>query len=298
MEIKVLEEENKIRIDKYLSEYLEESRSMIAKMIGEGYILVNDGAVKSNYVVRTGDIIKVLEGFVQEEDIVPQDIKINIVYEDDDVIVVNKDSGMVVHPGSGNRGGTLVNALMFYTKDLSNINGEVRPGIVHRIDKDTSGLMVVAKNNKAHEILADMLSRHEVKRDYIALLKGEFMHDTATINAPIGRDKLDRKKMCVTDVNSKEAITHLKVLERFKGYTLVKLSLETGRTHQIRVHMAYIGFPIYNDPVYTKDACDDFGQFLHSASLNFKQPITGEELNFECSLPDKFKNFVDTLEKK
>ena len=265
MEIKVLEEENKIRIDKYLSEYLEESRSMIAKMIEEGYILVNDGAVKSNYVVRTGDIIKVLEGFVQEEDIVPQDIKINIVYEDDDVIVVNKDSGMVVHPGSGNRGGTLVNALMFYTKDLSNINGEVRPGIVHRIDKDTSGLMVVAKNNKAHEILADMLSRHEVKRDYIALLKGEFMHDTATINAPIGRDKLDRKKMCVTDVNSKEAITHLKVLERFKGYTLVKLSLETGRTHQIRVHMAYIGFPIYNDPVYTKDACDDFGQFLHSA---------------------------------
>lgn len=298
MEIKVLEEENKIRIDKYLSEYLEESRSMIAKMIEEGYILVNDGAVKSNYVVRTGDIIAVLEGFVQEEDIIPQDIKINIVYEDDDVIVVNKDSGMVVHPGSGNRGGTLVNALMFYTKDLSNINGEVRPGIVHRIDKDTSGLMVVAKNNKAHEILADMLSRHEVKREYIALLKGEFMHDTATINAPIGRDKLDRKKMCVTDVNSKEAITHLKVLERFKGYTLVKLSLETGRTHQIRVHMAYIGFPIYNDPVYTKDACDDFGQFLHSASLNFKQPITGEELNFECPLPDKFKNFVDTLEKK
>ncbi len=298
MEIKVLEEENKIRIDKYLSEYLEESRSMIAKMIEEGYILVNDGAVKSNYVVRTGDILAVLEGFVQEEDIIPQDIKINIVYEDDDVIVVNKDSGMVVHPGSGNRGGTLVNALMFYTKDLSNINGEVRPGIVHRIDKDTSGLMVVAKNNKAHEILADMLSRHEVKREYIALLKGEFMHDTATINAPIGRDKLDRKKMCVTDVNSKEAITHLKVLERFKGYTLVKLSLETGRTHQIRVHMAYIGFPIYNDPVYTKDACDDFGQFLHSASLNFKQPITGEELNFECPLPDKFKNFVDTLEKK
>lgn len=298
MEIKVLEEENKQRIDKYLGEYLDESRSTIAKMIDAEYILVNGKKTKNNYVVRDNDVITVKEGFIDEETIEPEDIPINIVYEDDDLMVINKESGMVVHPGSGNSRGTLVNALMHYTKNLSSVNGDERPGIVHRIDKDTSGLMVVAKNNKTHEKLSDMLSRHEIKRDYIALLVGEFMHDTATIDAPIGRDKVDRKRMTVTEVNSKDAITHLRVIERYKGYTLVRLSLETGRTHQIRVHMNYIGYPIYNDPVYTSSNATEFGQFLHSTSIDFKHPISGEDMHFEVDVPDIFKNFIDTLEKK
>lgn len=295
MEIKVLEEENKQRIDKYLVDYLDESRSTIAKMIENEYILVNGKKTKNNYVVRDNDIITVKEGFIDEETIEPENIPINIVYEDDDLMIINKESGMVVHPGSGNYHGTLVNALMHYTSNLSSVNGEARPGIVHRIDKDTSGLMVVAKNNKTHEILSDMLSRHEIKRDYIALLVGEFMHDTATIDAPIGRDKIDRKRMCVTDVNSKDAVTHLRVIERYKGYTLVRLSLETGRTHQIRVHMNYIGYPIYNDPVYSSSESSEFGQFLHSTSIDFKHPITGEDMHFEVDVPDIFKNFIDTL---
>ncbi|MCH5167290.1 MAG: RluA family pseudouridine synthase [Erysipelotrichales bacterium] len=298
MEIKVKDSEERIRIDKYLGAYLDDSRSLIAKMIDSEYILVNDEPTKSNYVVRTGDEITIIDGFVEPETIEPEDIPINIIYEDKDLIVVDKESGMVVHPGSGNFSGTLVNALMYHTKDLSDINGEVRPGIVHRIDKDTSGLMIVAKNNKTHEMLADALSRHEIKRDYIALIKGEFMHDTATIDAPIGRDKNDRKKMTVTADNSKAAVTHLRVLERYKGYTLVKLSLETGRTHQIRVHMNYIGYPIFNDPVYTNDNCTEFGQFLHSATLEFVHPTTKENLHFESELPAYFKDFIDTLEKK
>ena len=298
MEIKVLEEEEKVRIDKYLNNYLEESRSLIAKMLENEFILVNGKKVKANYVVKTGDVITVLDGFIEDTDILPEDIPLNIIYEDDDLMVINKESGMVVHPGSGNFHNTLVNALLFHTSNLSDINGEIRPGIVHRIDKDTSGLMLVAKNNKSHLILTEMLSKHEIKRDYIALLKGEFMHDTATIDAPIGRDKFDRKKMAVTEDNSKPAITHLKVLERYHGYTLVRLSLETGRTHQIRVHMNYIGFPVYNDPVYTKDKCTDFGQFLHSAYLEFTHPLTHEQMHFEAPLPEEFRNFLNTLEKK
>lgn len=297
MVVKVSEEEN-LRIDKYLVNYLEYSRSLIAKMIDEEFILVNGKRVKANYIIKNGDEIEIKEGFIEDTDIEAEDIPINIVYEDDDLIIINKESGMVVHPGSGNNHGTLVNALMYHTNDLSDINGEIRPGIVHRIDKDTSGLMVVAKNNKTHEILSDMLSRHEIKREYIALLKGEFMHDTATIDAPIGRDKLDRKKMAVTADNSKSALTHLTVIERFKGYTLVRLALETGRTHQIRVHMAYIGYPIYNDPVYSSSKTDEFGQFLHSASIDFIHPTTKEQMHFEAELPIIFKNFIDTLEKK
>lgn len=296
--MEIIVEENLERIDKYLAASLDDSRSKIAKMIDNEYILVNGKKTKANYVVRVGDVISVDDSFVEEVDIEPENIPINIVYEDNDIIVVNKDSGMVVHPGSGNYSGTLVNALMYYTNNLSDVNGEARPGIVHRIDKDTSGLMIVAKNNKAHEILTDMLSKHEIKREYIALLKGEFMHDTATIDAPIGRDKIDRKKMTVTRDNSKEAITHLRVTERYKDYTLVRLSLETGRTHQIRVHMNYIGYPIYNDPVYTNDKCSEFGQFLHSTSIDFIHPITGEHMHFDAELPEEFKNFIDTLEKK
>lgn len=296
MEIKV--SENLERIDKYLTNYLEESRSTISKMIDEEYILVNGNPTKANYIVKLDDVITIKDGFKEELDITPEDIPLDIVYEDDDIIVVNKKSGMVVHPGNGNAHGTLVNALMFHTEYLSDINGEVRPGIVHRIDKDTSGLMIVAKNNKTHAILADMLSRHEINRDYIALLKGEFLSDTATIDAPIGRDKINRKRMAVTRDNSKNAITHMRVIERYKDYTLVRLSLETGRTHQIRVHMDYIGFPIYNDPVYTNDSCTSFGQFLHSTSLDFIHPTTKEQMHFEVDVPEEFKCFIDTLEVK
>lgn len=296
MELEV--KENVDRIDKYLTNYLDYSRTIISKMIDDDYILVNDKSVKSNYIVRIGDVITVKEGFIEETDIEPENIPIDIIYEDDDIIIINKPSGMVVHPGSGVRSHTLVNALMYYTKNLSSINGETRPGIVHRIDKDTSGLLIVAKNNKSHEILSDALSRHEIKREYIALIKGEFLSDTATIDAPIGRCKTDRKKMAVTAENSKPAITHLRVIERYKDYTLVKLSLETGRTHQIRVHMEYIGYPIFNDPVYTNDETTEFGQFLHSSSITFKHPITNEEMHFECMLPEYFEKFLNTLEKK
>ena len=296
MEIEV--KENLQRIDKYLVDYLDESRSTIAKMIDAEYILVNGKKTKANYIVRENDKITIIDGFIEPLDIVPEDIPLDIVYEDNDIIVINKPSGMVVHPGNGNVHGTLVNALMYHTKDLSDINGEVRPGIVHRIDKDTSGLMIVAKNNKAHQILADALAKHEIKRDYIALLKGEFMSDTATIDAPIGRDKINRKRMAVTAENSKEAITHLRVITRYKNYTLVRLSLETGRTHQIRVHMNYIGYPVYNDPVYTNDKCTEFGQFLHSTSIDFDHPTTGEHMHFEVDVPKEFQEFIDTLEEK
>ena len=296
--MELIVETGNIRIDKYLASNTEYSRSLIAKMIENEFVLVNGKKTKNNYILKNDDKIEIKDGFIEPLDVVAEDIPINIVYEDDDIIVINKESGMVVHPGNGNNHGTLVNALLNHTNKLSDVNGEIRPGIVHRIDKDTSGLMVVAKNNKAHGVLADELSRHEIKRDYIALLKGEFLSDTATIDAPIGRDKLNRKKMTVTAENSKEAITDMKVLKRYKGYTLVKLSLHTGRTHQIRVHMEYIGYPVYNDPVYTNDKTDSFGQFLHSASIDFKHPITQEHMHFECELPDHFKEFLDTLEEK
>ena len=267
-------------------------------MIENEFILVNDKKTKNNYIVKNGDKISINEDFIEPLDITPEDIPLNIVYEDDDIIVLNKESGMVVHPGNGNSHGTLVNALLYHTNKLSDLNGEVRPGIVHRIDKDTSGLMVVAKTNKAHQMLAEDLSRHEIKREYIALLKGEFLSDTATIDAPIGRDKINRKKMTVTAENSKDAITDMKVLKRYKGFTLVRLSLHTGRTHQIRVHLNYIGYPVYNDPVYTNDKTTDFGQFLHSASIDFEHPITKEHMHFECDLPKYFSDFLETLEEK
>lgn len=294
MEIEVVE--NLDRIDKYLTNYVDYSRSVIAKMIDSEYILVNDKKVKANYVIKVGDKITVKEGFIEPLDINPENIPIDIIYEDDDIIVVNKDSGMVVHPGSGVKEHTLVNALIYHTNNLSDINGEVRPGIVHRIDKDTSGLMIVAKNNKSHEILSDMLSRHEIRREYIALVKGVFPNETATIDAPIGRDKNNRKKMAVTQENSKDAITHLRVIKRYKKYTLLRLKLETGRTHQIRVHLSYIGYPVYNDPVYTNDKTTEFGQFLHSASIDFIHPITNENMHFEAPLPGEFQVFIDSLE--
>lgn len=290
MEIEVLREE---RIDKYLAEELGISRSTVKKMIDEGFVLVNGKKAKASLILSEADELFVKDGFIKEASFEAEDIPINIVYEDDDLLVINKKSGMVVHPGNGNTSGTLVNALMHYTKNLSNKEA-FRPGIVHRIDKDTSGLMLVAKNDKAHDILAEGFKNKTIKREYIALVCGVVGEDTGVIDAPIGRDAKDRKKMCVTSENSKKAVTHFKVLKRYEHYTLLRLILDTGRTHQIRVHMKYIGHPVYNDPVYGK-AYNDFGQFLHSASIDFEQPTTHEHLHFECDVPKEFQDFLDTL---
>lgn len=290
MEVEVLREE---RIDKYLAEELDISRSTVKKMIDEGFVLVNGKEVKASLILSEADELFVKDGFIKEASFEAEDIPINIVYEDDDLLVINKKSGMVVHPGNGNTSGTLVNALMHYTKNLSNKEA-FRPGIVHRIDKDTSGLMLVAKNDKAHDILAEGFKNKTIKREYIALVCGVIGEDSGVIDAPIGRDAKDRKKMCVTSENSKKAVTHFKVLKRYEDYTLLRLILDTGRTHQIRVHMKYIGHPVYNDPVYGK-AYNDFGQFLHSASIDFEQPTTHEHLHFECNVPKEFQDFLDTL---
>ncbi len=290
MEVEVLREE---RIDKYLAEELGISRSTVKKMIDEGFVLVNGKEVKASLILSEADELFVKDGFIKEASFEAEDIPINIVYEDDDLLVINKKSGMVVHPGNGNTSGTLVNALMHYTKNLSNKEA-FRPGIVHRIDKDTSGLMLVAKNDKAHDILAEGFKNKTIKREYIALVCGVIGEDSGVIDAPIGRDAKDRKKMCVTSENSKKAVTHFKVLKRYEHYTLLRLILDTGRTHQIRVHMKYIGHPVYNDPVYGK-AYNDFGQFLHSASIDFEQPTTHEHLHFECDVPKEFQDFLDTL---
>lgn len=290
MEVEVLREE---RIDKYLAEELGISRSTVKKMIDEGFVLVNGKEVKASLILSDADELFVKDGFIKEASFEAEDIPINIVYEDDDLLVINKKSGMVVHPGNGNTSGTLVNALMHYTKNLSKKEA-FRPGIVHRIDKDTSGLMLVAKNDKAHDILAEGFKNKTIKREYIALVCGVIGEDSGVIDAPIGRDTKDRKKMCVTSENSKKAVTHFKVLKRYEHYTLLRLILDTGRTHQIRVHMKYIGHPVYNDPVYGK-AYNDFGQFLHSASIDFEQPTTHEHLHFECDVPKEFQDFLDTL---
>ena len=293
--MEIVVKENLKRIDKFLSENTDYSRSILQKMLDAEYILVNNAPVKANYVVKAEDVILVKDGYVQEITLQGEAIGLDIIYEDADLMVLNKPSGMVVHPGNGNESGTLVNALINHT-ELSDCNGEVRPGIVHRIDKDTSGLMMVAKNNKTHELLAEGFKNKTISREYIALLIGELKTDTATIDAPIGRDVNERKRMTVTAQNAKKAVTHLTVLKRYKDYTLVKLNLETGRTHQIRAHMKYIGFPVYNDPVYTNGAVTSFGQFLHSAKISFLHPIKKEHLTFECSLPSEFKEFVDNLE--
>lgn len=290
MEVEVLREE---RIDKYLAEELGISRSTVKKMIDEGFVLVNGKEVKASLILSDADELFVKDGFIKEASFEAEDIPINIVYEDDDLLVINKKSGMVVHPGNSNTSGTLVNALMHYTKNLSKKEA-FRPGIVHRIDKDTSGLMLVAKNDKAHDILAEGFKNKTIKREYIALVCGVIGEDSGVIDAPIGRDTKDRKKMCVTSENSKKAVTHFKVLKRYEHYTLLRLILDTGRTHQIRVHMKYIGHPVYNDPVYGK-AYNDFGQFLHSASIDFEQPTTHEHLHFECDVPKEFQDFLDTL---
>lgn len=286
------------RLDKYLANNTDYTRSLIEKMLSSQYITVNGVLEKPSYKVRLGDIINIKEGFVKDTTIEPQPIPLDIVYEDDDLIVINKPSGLVVHPGSGNHDNTLVNGLLYYTNELSDINGEERPGIVHRIDKDTSGLLMVAKTNKAHALMSEYFSKHEnIKREYIALVCGVIACDEATIDAPIGRDPSNRKKMTVRADNSKKAITHIKVLKRYRNYTLISCLLETGRTHQIRVHLNYIGYPIYNDPVYNTKSHGEFGQYLHSAKMDFIHPITGKHLHFEAPFPKPFQDFIDSLDK-
>lgn len=287
---------NDARVDKYLADNIDYSRNLILNLIKNGDILVNGSKIKPSYKVKCGDEITINNVKTDTKDITPWDYPLDIVYEDDDIIIVNKPSGMVVHPGNGNKDHTLVNALKSYTDKLSDINGE-RLGIVHRIDKDTSGLIIVAKTNKAHEILGQYFKEHSIKREYIALLCGIFPHDTATIDAPIGRDEKNRLRMTVTPNNSKRAVTHLEVLKRYKaGFTLVKARLETGRTHQIRVHTKYIGYPVYNDPVYANKSIGDFGQFLHSYSMEFIHPITKEKMYFKRDVPKYFQDFLDKLD--
>lgn len=291
--MEVIVDEEDVRIDKYLASKTDFSRETITKMIAEEYILVNGKSIKASYKVKDNDVILIKDGFVKEMKLEATKMEIDIVYEDEYLMVINKDSGVVVHPGAGNSNDTLVNGLLYYNKTLSR-GEEFRPGIVHRLDKDTSGLMIVAKNDKAHELLADDFKNKRIHREYIALLDGVFPQEKAIIDAPIGRSKqyFDKMEVCK---DGKKAITNLEVIKKYKDYTLVKLVLETGRTHQIRVHLAYIGYPVHNDPVYSNKACTDFGQFLHSAYLKFKHPITGEVLEFNSKLPEEFQTFIDNL---
>ena len=292
----VVNDEVNLRIDKYLAGITDYSRELISKMLNDGYILVNDNSVKGSYKVKVGDIITIKEGYVKEMNVKPQKMPLEIVYEDDYLMVINKPSGLVVHPGNGNYDNTLVNGLMYYTNNLSDIGEDFRPGIVHRLDKDTSGLMLVAKDNKTHELLADDFKNKRIHREYVALLDGVLPENSAIIDAPLARSSENYQKMTVK-AGGKRAVTHLEVIKKYKEYTLVRLVLETGRTHQIRVHMAYIGYPVHNDPVYNKRKSDEFGQFLHSEYLKFIHPITKKELEFRANLPEEFQKFLDALEK-
>jgi len=272
------------------------SRSGVQKLIEKGNITVCGKNVKSNYKVRSGDVTEIVFDEPAEVDIVAEDIPIDVVYEDKDIIVINKARGMVVHPAPGNYNGTLVNALMHHCSELSDINGEKRPGIVHRIDKDTTGLLVVAKNNKAHHGLAEQIKVHDVARTYYAVVEGVIKENTGTVDAPVGRHPQDRKKMCVNVKNGKEAVTHFKVLERFEKCTFVECKLETGRTHQIRVHMAYIGHPVTGDSVYgIKNQRGMTGQALHAKKIEFMHPVENSPVCFEAPLPDDFEELLKKL---
>lgn len=292
------EDTTKKRIDAYLSEKEEYSRMAIQRLINDGKIIVNGKKIKASYKVQNGDKIKIEEEKPKEIELKAQNIPLEVLYEDNDIIVVNKPKGMVVHPANGNPDGTLVNAIMAICKDsLSGIGGEIRPGIVHRLDKNTSGAIIIAKNDKAHIALSNQLKNHEIKKTYIALVRGIVKENNATINMPIARSKNDRKKMAV-DKNGKEAITHFKVLKRFDKCTLLEVNIETGRTHQIRVHLSHIGYPIIGDDVYSngKNRWNVKGQCLHAKSLDFKHPITGKQIHIEAPLPKYFTDILKELE--
>lgn len=284
------------RVDVFVSDKCELTRSAAQKLIETGMVTLFDKALSKNYKLRLGDEISVTVPEPTELEAVPQNIPIEIVYEDDDLLVVNKPKGMVVHPAAGNTDGTLVNALMYHCAGrLSSINGVIRPGIVHRIDKNTSGLLMVAKTDAAHNFLAVQIKEHSFTREYVAIVCGSFKEAEGTIDAPIGRHHIDRKKMCVTDKNSKNAVTHYYTLEKFSGYSLVRFVLETGRTHQIRVHSSYKGHAILGDDVYGKPVKDFEGQCLHARKLGFIHPTTNKYMEFECELPDYFEKTLSKL---
>ncbi|CCO64442.1 Uncharacterized RNA pseudouridine synthase YlyB [Listeria monocytogenes serotype 4b str. LL195] len=283
------------RVDKVIAEMMGKSRSAIQLMLKNGDITVNGELAKPNYKVQVGDEIHYEVREPEELEVLAEDIPLDIYFEDKDMLVVNKPEGMVVHPSAGHASGTLVNALLFHCDDLSGINGKIRPGIVHRIDKDTSGLLMVAKNDHAHESLAKQLKDKTSDREYIALVHGDIVHQKGTIEAPIGRAKEDRQKMAVVR-DGKEARTHFEVLERLPGYTLINCKLDTGRTHQIRVHLKYIGHPLAGDPKYgPKNTIKGNGQFLHAAKLGFDHPTTKERMMFEAPLPSSFEKALKSL---
>lgn len=297
-ELKISITEEKGRIDKVLAEKLTNySRSQIQLWLKEACVKIDGVVVKANYKVQKGDRITIQIPEPETLDLIAENLPLEIVYEDADVAVINKPQGMVVHPSAGHPNGTLVNALIYHLNSLSSINGVIRPGIVHRIDKDTSGLLMVAKNDQAHEDLAKQLKDKTSLRKYVALVHGVIPHDKGVIRAPIGRSTVDRKMQAVVD-NGKDAVTHFQVLERYDDYTLVELQLETGRTHQIRVHMQYIGYPLVGDPVYgLKRTIKGNGQFLHAKLLGFTHPSTGEKMVFEAPLPEIFKKTLAKLPK-
>ena len=288
-----------VRLDKYLSDRIDDlSRSAIARLMEEGRVTVGERPASKSAKTAPGDVICVEIDDPQPVDITPEDIPLDVVYEDDDLLVVNKPKGMVVHTAPGNYSGTLVNALMFRCGDrLSGINGELRPGIVHRIDKNTSGLLAVAKSDAAHAGLSRQIADHSFTREYLAVAYGNIKEDERTVDAPIGRHKTDRKRMCVTELNSKPAVTHIRVLERLDGFTYISCRLETGRTHQIRVHLAYIGHPIAGDDVYgpKKVIASLGGQCLHAYRLGFVHPVSGEYLEFTADPPESFTAFLNKL---
>ena len=301
-EYKVEKDLEGIRIDKAISEKDSTiSRAMVQKMLEDGKILVNGKVPKSSYKLVVGDVVQIEKVIPKEADIKPdEDIPLDIIYEDADILVINKQKGLVVHPGNGNPDGTLVNAIMAKCKEsLSGIGGEIRPGIVHRIDKDTSGLLIVAKNDTAHINMSEQIKNHEVTKTYIALVRGVIKENNATINMPIGRSTKDRVKMAVSKTG-KNAVTHFKVLDRFKAYTLIEVNIETGRTHQIRVHMSEIGYPLVGDGVYSngKNPFGVEGQMLHSMRLEFKHPISGKEMRLEAKLPEYFEKVLKELERE
>ena len=290
------------RIDKCISNYLESlSRSYIQKIIKDGKAYVNDAVVKANYKVKVDDKVQFEIPDCEEPDIPPQDIPLDILYEDKDILIVNKPKDMVVHPAPGHYEGTLVNAIMFHCKDeLSGINGVLRPGIVHRIDKDTTGSIIICKNDEAHRKIAQQLKEHSITRKYRAIVYGRIMEEEGTVNAPIGRHPTDRKKMAINEKNGKPAVTHYKVLERFDKYTYIECQLETGRTHQIRVHMTSIGHPLLGDEVYGNAKCPFKleGQTLHAMTIGFIHPTTGEYVEYEAPLPEYFEHLLQILRTK
>ncbi len=291
-------DENK-RLDAYVSQINNKiTRNAAQRLIEENHILVNSKQQKVSYKVKMGDIITIEQPTPKEIELKAENIPIDIIYEDDNIIVVNKPKGMVVHPANGNPNGTLVNAIMAICKDsLSGIGGEIRPGIVHRLDKDTSGLLIIAKNDEAHVNMSEQIKNHEVKKTYIALVRGVIKENEATIDMPIGRSQSDRKKM-VVNKNGKNAVTHIKVLKRYEKYTLLEINIETGRTHQIRVHLSHIGYPIVGDYTYSngKNEFGIIGQCLHAKRLEFKHPITQKEMKLEAPLPKYFEEILKKLD--